>query len=126
MAQNTLQLDKSELIEVEDLSESLANALLDFSIAVRGGDLNTIRTFLADEVEALTFRHTPTSGGGSIKWIQQSSLDLSHLRPVLTQRESLIEEWTAFLNGFSEVEDVRFKVTDFEVPQESGRQLRRK
>jgi hypothetical protein len=40
-AQNTLQLDKNELIEVEDLSESLANALLDFSIAVRGGDLKT-------------------------------------------------------------------------------------
>jgi len=111
-AQNTVQLDTSELIEVEDLSESLANALLEFSVAVRGGDLKTIRAFLADEVEALTFRQTPTSGGGSIKWIQQSSLDLSHHQPVLTQRESLIEEWTAFLNGFSEVEDVRFKVTD--------------
>jgi hypothetical protein len=111
-AQNTVQLDKRELIEVEDLSESLANALLDFSIAVRGGDLKTIRAFLADEVEALTFRHIPTSGDSSIKWIQQSSLSLSHLQPVLTQRESLIEEWTAFLNRFSEVEDVRFKVTD--------------
>ncbi len=111
-AQNTVQLDKNELIEVEELSESLANALLDFSIAVRGGDLKTIRAFLADEVEALTFRHTPTSGGSSIKWIQQSSLSLSHLQPALTQRESLIEEWTAFLSGFSEVEDVRFKVTD--------------
>jgi len=111
-AQNTVQLDTSELIEVEDLSESLANALLEFSGAVRRGDLKTIRAFLADQVEALTFRHVPTSGGGSIKWIQQGSLDLSHHQPVLTQRESLIEEWTAFLNGFSEVEDVRFKVTD--------------
>ncbi len=112
LAQNTLQLDKSALIEVEDLSESLANALLEFSIAVRGGDLKTIRAFLADEVVALTFQQTPTSGGGSIKWIQQSSLDLPRLRPVLTQRGRLIEEWTVFLTGFSEVEDVRFKVTD--------------
>jgi len=112
LAQNMVQLDKSELIEVEDLSESLANALLEFSVAVRGGDLKTIRAFLADQVEALTFRHVPTSGGGSIKWIQQGSLDLASLRPVLTQRESLIEEWTAFLSGFSEVADVRFMVTD--------------
>ena len=95
LGQNTVQLDKSQLIEVEDLSESLANALLDFSIAVRGGDLKTIRAFLADEVEALTFQHTPTSSAGSIKWIQQSSVDLSHLQPVLTQRESFIEEWAA-------------------------------
>ena len=114
LGQNTVQLDKSQLIEVEDLSESLANALLDFSIAVRGGDLKTIRAFLADEVEALTFQHTPTSSAGSIKWIQQSSVDLSHLQPVLTQRESFIEEWAAFLNDFSEVEDVRFKVTNSE------------
>jgi hypothetical protein len=113
-AQNTLQLDKNELIEVEDLSESLANALLDFSIAVRGGDLKTIRAFLADEVEALTFQQIPTGSGRSIKWIQQSDVNLSHLQPVLTQRERLIEEWTVFLTGFSEVEDVRFKVTDSE------------
>jgi len=112
LAQNTVQLDESELIEVEDLSESLANALLEFSVAVRGGDLKTIRAFLADEVEALTFPHTPVGGGDSIKWMSQSSQDLSRLRPVLTQRESLIEKWTAFLNGFSEIQDVRFKVTD--------------
>ena len=112
LAQNMVRLDKSELIEVEDLSESLANALLEFSLAVRGGDLKTIRAFLADEVEALTFQQTPVGIGSSIKWMSQRSLDLSHLRPVLTQRESLIEEWTAFLNGFSEVEDVRFQVTD--------------
>ena len=74
--------------------------------------LKTIRAFLADEVVALTFQQKPTSGGGSIKWIQQSSLDLPRHRPVLTQRERLIEEWTVFLTGFSEVEDVRFKVTD--------------
>ena len=32
-AQNTVQLDTNALIEVEDLSKSLANALLEFSIA---------------------------------------------------------------------------------------------
>ena len=112
LSQGDVQLDKGRLIEVEDLSESLANALLNFSVAVRGGDLRTIRAFLADEVEALTFRHSTVGVGSSIKWISQSSVDLSHLQPVFTQRESLIEEWTAFLTGFSEIEDVRFKVTD--------------
>ena len=47
-AQNTVPLDKSELIEVESL-RILATALLEFSVAVRGGALKTIRAFLADE-----------------------------------------------------------------------------
>jgi len=54
-AQNRVQLDTNALIEVEDLSESLANALLEFSIAVRGGDLKTLRAFLADEVVRTSF-----------------------------------------------------------------------
>ncbi len=112
LSQGAVQLEKSRLIEVEDLSESLANALLDFSMAVRGGDLQTITPFFADEVQALTFPLSPFSADDSHKWIRHSFVDLSNSPAVLTKREQVIEEWTVFLNGFSEVEDARFKVTD--------------
>jgi len=50
LGQETVGLDETRLSEVEDLSESLANALLELSVAVRRGDLKTISTFLGDEV----------------------------------------------------------------------------
>ena len=120
LSQKRVDLDKSELIEVEDLSESLANALLDFSVAVRQRDLKTAGTFLADEVEALTFPLSPLPAGESIKWIRHSSVDLSDSQPVPTKREQLIEEWTAFFNRFSEIEDARFKVKGANFKEEAG------
>lgn len=120
LSQETVGLDEDRLSEVEDLSESLANALLDFSVAVRRGDLKTISTFLGDEVEALTFPKTPFRADQVLKWIQQSSLDLSTSPAVLTRREQFIEEWAAFLNGFSEIEDVRFKVEDASFSKEAS------
>ena len=120
LSQKKVNLDKSELIEVENLSESLANALLDFSVAVRQRDLKTVGTFFADEVEALTFPLSPLPAGESIKWIRHSSVDLSDSQPGPTKREQLIEEWTAFFNRFSEVEDARFQLKGANFKEEAG------
>ena len=112
VAQDPLAFDAGEMIEVEDLSESLANALLDFSLAVRDRDVETMNGYFADEVTARTFPLSPFRADDSVKWIQTSSVDLSTSPPVATQRETLIEDWSAFLGGFSELEDARFKVKD--------------
>jgi hypothetical protein len=112
LAQEAFQLDKNELSEVEELSESLANALLDLSIAVRDRDEEVISSYFADEVTALTFPLSPFRASESIKWLQKNSVDLSTAPPVLTSREKLMGEWSEFLDGFSEIEDARFKVKE--------------
>ena len=112
LAQDPDPFDSSELTEVEDLSESLANVLLDLSIAVRDRDAEAISRYFADEVTARTFPLSPLPVGESIKWIEQTAVDLASSPPVLIRREKLIEDWSVFLNRFSEVEDARFKVQD--------------
>ena len=112
LAQETLRLNQDELSAVEDLSESLANALLDLSIAVRDRDMVAIGSYFADEVMALTFPLSDFRASESVKWIEKSSVDLSTSPPASTSREKLMEEWSVFLDGFSEVEDARFKVKE--------------
>jgi hypothetical protein len=110
LAQEPVPFDPSELTQVEDLSESLANALLDFSIAVRDRDAEAMSGYFADEVTERTFPLSPFRANASVKWIEKSSDDFSTSLPVAIQREKLIEDWAVFLGGFSELEDARFKV----------------
>ena len=50
--QGQAQFDKQGLDAVEDLSESLANDLLEMSIAVRDKDLESIGKFIANSIVA--------------------------------------------------------------------------
>ena len=113
-AQDPANLDKEKLEEVEDLSESLANALLDFSVAVRRADLKTIGEYFVDKVQAVPFPHPAFSTTQLLKWISTQSLDLTGVKPISLSRTQLLENWASFLSRFSEIEDARFKVKDAE------------
>ena len=105
-------LEKAALLQVEELSESLANRLLDLSVAVRGQDMRTVRSFFADEIEASTLPFPPFPEGETIKWIEHDSHDLDGSQSKPKSRQHLIQEWKRLLESFSEIEDVRFKVQD--------------
>ena len=111
-AQNTAIYDASKLTGVEDLSESLANALLDLSIALRDRDAEAIGAYFDDEIMTRIFPPLSARPTVSSKWIEQDFVDLSDLATVMTKRLELINTWAIFLNAFSEIEDARFIVED--------------
>lgn len=111
-SQNQADFNETEVIASEDLSESLANALLDFSAALRDGDLTTLAPFFAEDVETVTFPFPSAAGGERVKWINVHSLDESGDRTVSRTREKFIDDLRTWLESFSQMEDARFKVTD--------------
>jgi hypothetical protein len=111
--------DISRLEVIEDLSESLANDLLDLSVATRDKNLKRISDFFPDTFQANAFLCRPLEVKTDVKWIgtrawaanEQTAahaVDAKTLK--LTKREDYIKEWTEFLNHFLEIEDSRFKV----------------
>lgn len=110
--QAPVDLDKEALEKVEELSESLANALLDFSAALRIRNLEGVSEYFQDQVEGVLLTPFPLPTRASVKWISESSIDLSGDPPTELDRAELLEFWTSFSEGFSQIEDVRFKVED--------------
>ena len=111
-AHESTDLDKGALEEVEELSESLANTLLDFSVALRSQDWKSVGNYFQEEIEAVAFPHSLFTFTQSTKWISENSVNLSAGEVLTLSRSRLIQNWTTFLDGFSRVEDVRFKVKD--------------
>ena len=104
---NQLQLDKENLVQIEDLSESLANALIDFSRAVQQKDLKRLARFFHEAVQATPWPASLGTPNKTIKWV---SLSAPHSAPSATLTEEQLEEtWEAFLTLFSEIEDARFQ-----------------
>jgi hypothetical protein len=63
-------LSRDRLERAEDLSESLANDLLAFSVSVRDRDAVTVATYFSDSVAATALPTAPPATEPVIKWIQ--------------------------------------------------------
>jgi hypothetical protein len=105
--------ETARLETIEDLSESLANEVLDLSVAVRDRDLPRIGAYFADAVEAPPFPSTPGEPAAQVKWISLHGWAppagaQAESRPI--PRAEFLASFAAFLDHFSEIEDVRFKV----------------
>ena len=61
--------ETARLETIEDLSESLANEVLDLSVAVRDRDLAKVGWYFADTVEAPPFPSLPGEPVPQVKWI---------------------------------------------------------
>ena len=112
--------DKQVLEEAEDLSESLANDLLKFSVAVRDGDLNGIRNHFAGELEATAW---PT-GEPELKTVAPNILQGGwELDPTIAtvNGEQFLEQFLEFAGMFTSIEDARFKVKTAHFNEETGR-----
>ncbi|MFQ5739076.1 MAG: FG-GAP-like repeat-containing protein [Acidobacteriota bacterium] len=116
----SLTLDKGAMTEVEELSESLANFLLDFSDAIGAGDLPGVARFCRPQLTEVTFPGHLAGGGQTLKWISESGWKLEESHAVNVSRDVWLKRWEGFLATFSEIEDVRFKVKDAEFKAESG------
>src|SRR5215472_9746833 len=65
--EQSVELNRLEV--TEELSESLANDLLDLSIAARDRDLEQIANFFPDTLSAAPFPSQATATRSEVKWI---------------------------------------------------------
>jgi hypothetical protein len=109
------EINQERLEVIEDLSESLANDMLDLSVAVRDRDLAGMAVFVPQTLRSNGLQWRPGSLSRKVKWIAER-----RWRPRgdgetgLTRkpRERFLNEWEALLGHFSELEDARFKVKE--------------
>ncbi|MFQ5776597.1 MAG: FG-GAP repeat domain-containing protein [Terriglobia bacterium] len=106
---------------IEELSESLANDLLELSVAVRIGDEGGMGAFFPAELNATPFPSHPLPLRLELKWIGRhgwalrpsapgSELKSQEREARRVTREEFLSGWFAFLQHFAEIEDARFKV----------------
>jgi len=107
-----VSLDRKRMIQVEDLSESLANFLLEFSIKVTELDAPELLPFFDSEVELRLIPENVNSTPEKIRWIESNHLELSSVDVQELNKNDLVEAWRHFLERFSELEDARFKIKD--------------
>ncbi|MFN2515162.1 MAG: FG-GAP repeat domain-containing protein [Pyrinomonadaceae bacterium] len=130
MAPATTQtIDRTRLEIVEDLSESLANDLLELSIATRDRDAKLTAEFFPRSLISSPFLCRPLAVKNDVKWIgthgwsaeamTASPIAAGRLnahgagetdQPSEMSREEFMRDWLVFLDHFSEIEDARFKV----------------
>ena len=103
------------LEQVEELSESLANDLLTFSVAARDRDRETLAAHVADVVELGTpFPTRPGEIETVERWIGRHDWRGDGSPPSTVTRDEFLEQLTRLLGHFGEIEDVRFKVKSAE------------
>jgi hypothetical protein len=101
--------DRQALESAEDLSESLANDLLAFSVAVRDRDVEGISAFTADQVRASELPAAPSDPETIVKWIGWREWNWPESAETVSG-EIFVGRLQALLDRFSEIEDARFKV----------------
>ena len=121
-ADKTVPVDRNRLETVEELSESLANDLLELSVAVRDRDLPAAAKFFPFEMVAKPFPSRPMPLKNQVKWIgahdwkakENAALNVSDKVAGAGKitGKAFLEDWAEFLAHFSEIEDARFKVKE--------------
>ena len=91
-AQTQLTLDRDRLEVIEEQTESLANRLLELSIATRQKDLDQIADFFADSLLAIPLPTEPEDLVHQVKWIYKHGWKI--------QKEALRLSLSAFLKDW--------------------------
>ena len=125
-SQNAVQTPASEksastvapdrLETIEELSESLANDILELSVAARDVDLDSMKLYFPVQITAKPFPSRPTAFKSQVKWVGGHNWETT---PENSKKESgpisqreFLSGWSEFLEHFSEIEDARFKVKE--------------
>ncbi len=116
------KLDGNRLEVTEELSESLANDLLELSVATRERDLELTREYFPLAVAAKPFPSRPTPLKNQVKWVGAHNWETSNGKIINVSGDStgankitgkaFINGWAEFLAHFSDIEDARFKVKE--------------
>jgi FG-GAP-like repeat len=113
--------DTRRLEVVEELSESLANDLLELSVATRDRNLELTARYFPDVLVAKPFPSKPTANKSQVKWISAHGWEAPELSATNADTPpgqgkitgaSFLKNWQQFLEHFSEIEDARFKVKE--------------
>lgn len=117
LACTAIQVDREKLDTIEDLSESLANDLLDLSVATRRQDLARMAEYFPTNLKSIPFPDRPEKLAKQTETVSGHGWALQR-EPIGMTREQFLAQWAGFLAHFSEIEDVRFKVkhASFEGP----------
>ncbi len=102
--------DSQRLEVVEDLSESLANDLLDLSVSTRDVDRARIRQFFKGQLSAKPFPSEPGPLQTELKWIAKREWTAPPGAPEAASSDQYLAGFFRFLEHFAEIEDARFKV----------------
>ena len=134
-ADKTATVDRYRLEVTEELSESLANDLLQLSVATRDLDFLLTAEFFPSQISARVFPSRPQPTKNQVKWVgihgweiadsvtanqknslpaktSQNSNDTSLKDASKITDKDFLRGWSEFLAHFSEIEDVRFKVKE--------------
>src|SRR5713101_4990346 len=115
-APSPASVDARRLEISEELSESLANDLLELSVVAKNRDLEKTAQFFPEELVAHTFPSEPSDTKPEVKWIMSHGWTAKLVSVSSSGKTGRIRATDflgglfAFLDHFSEVEDVRFKV----------------
>jgi hypothetical protein len=100
-------VDAAQLQRIEDHSESLANQLHDLSLAVRERQIEKLAAHFSPALQATGWREQQGDGVQVVKWVYRKNI---HKGPGGLDKAAFVDHWAQYLNGFSNIEDVRFKV----------------
>ncbi len=112
------KIDRLSMENIEELTESLANQLLELSVAARQKDREAISSFFADSLSSPPFPSTPGDEKSAVKWISEHGWPLESAKGGPTARRNYLESFYAFLDHFQSIEDVRFKVKSSSVTED--------
>ncbi|HEV2882464.1 MAG TPA: VCBS repeat-containing protein [Pyrinomonadaceae bacterium] len=116
----TPAVERARFEVVEDLSESLANDLLELSVATRDRDLERTAEFFPAKFKAASYPSRPQPPKDAVKWVKTHDWATSTAESVASanktlrqiSKEEFLADWAQFLAHFSEIEDSRFKVKE--------------
>lgn len=114
----TAKVDSKRLEVIEELSESLANDLLQLSVATNERDLALTAEYFPAQLSAKAFPSRPLPTKNQVKWIgihgwesPKPASETEKTGGKITGKDFL-RGWSEFLAHFSEIEDARFKVKE--------------
>ena len=105
-------LDREDMVKTEDLTESLANFLLEFSGSVKSLQAPELLPYFAETVELRLPDTDSSAHSETIKWISYSHQELKENQVTKADQKILAESWSGLLGLFSEMEDARFKIKE--------------
>ena len=108
-------VDKNRLETGEDLSESLANDVLELSVATRDGDEVKTREYFPAQIKSHPFPSEPGPIHKEVKWIEKHAWIVPQTvaaDSTSVSREEFLANWFKFLRHFDTIEDARFKVKE--------------
>ena len=106
--QKTAAIDTEALNATEEFSESLANDLLDLSVAARDKDRTMIERYFADHLIATPIPIASFDQPGAVAWITHRDWPTGNVARI--DRATFLLGLENLLEHFPSIEDVRFKV----------------